>query len=103
MSTVTLGRKPGELVVETVTGADFTATLTYEVGGVVTDWPGGTVLSLVFENGVTFTATIATSVATFEVDKAVVNTIPAAGTARLLYVNGSTDRTLYLGRGYRRG
>jgi len=100
---VVLGRNPDDLTVHLTTGADFTAELVYEVGGVVTSWPAGTALSLIFENGVTFAAAIVTSTATFDVDKAIVGTVPVAGSARLLYVNGTTDRVLYLGRGYRRG
>ena len=101
--TVTLGRDPDELVVRLTTGADFEVVMTYDVNGVATNWPAGTVLTLVFDNAITFTATIATSTATFAVDKAIVDTVPAVGNAKVVYTNGTTDRVLFMGRGYRRG
>jgi hypothetical protein len=102
MSTI-LGIDPGPLVVNLTVGADFTAQLTYEVNGVVTSWPASTVLTLVFDNGTVFTATIVTSAATFDVDKATVATMPKAQDVKLVYTNGSTDRVLLLGRALRRG
>lgn len=108
MTRTVLGAKPGELEVNTTTGADYTVELTYKVNDVETDWPDGTVLTLVFTNrdGVTittFTASIVGAVATFEEDKAVVENLPRACGAKLVYTNGATDRVLLAGRGYRHG
>jgi len=103
MTATVIGRDPGELTVKLTTGADFEAELVYQVNGVTTSWPGGTVLTILFEGGIVFTATIAAATATFAVDKAIVDTVPLVGNARVIYTNGTIDRVLFLGRGYRRG
>lgn len=104
---VVLGIKPGPLEVYMDSLADFTAELFYgiESGGTVTptDWPVGTVVTLVFDNGVTWTATIVDDVATFQVDKAVVAAMPETAKVKLVYTNGTTDRVIRAGMAQRNG
>lgn len=98
-----LGIDPEPLRVILVTGADFYCTRTLTVAGVATSWPVGTTLSLVFDTGETWTASISTSVATFNVDKAVADLIADGTGVRFKYVNGTTDQTWEIGTVKRRG
>lgn len=95
-----LGYDPINLPVVLVTGADFNAVLTYKPGGVVTSYPVGTAISLWFDDPAVaaWSATVSTSTATFAVDKAVVATVANGTEARLLYVNGTDDQTLTIGK-----
>lgn len=101
-SVVKLGLDPLPLEVTLSTGADFDAVLTYKVSGVVTDWPSGTALALVFANGVTWTSTVSTSTATFSKDKADADAMPNGTGVKLRYTNSTTDRILMVGRVNRR-
>lgn len=101
--TAVLGREPVDIKVPLITGSDYEMELIFDVDGVETDWPVGTVLKMVFENGVEFEATIDGSVARFAADKAAVAAVPPAGEVRVTYTNGTTDRVPMLGRAYRRG
>lgn len=99
-----LGVDPINLPVVLVTGADFKDFLTYTVDGVATNWPASTHIYLWFED-TTITpweATIATSTATWDVDKAVADTVANGTEARILYVNGTDDQTLSIGQVERR-
>lgn len=102
---VKLGLDPEPLSVVLTTGADFDAVLTYEVDGVVTNWPASTALALVFSNpaGSVWSASVATSNATFAVDKATTDLISNGTPVKLRYVNGTTDRMLMVGKVSRRG
>lgn len=88
--TVTLGAIPDHLNVRLTTGADFIATLTNQSG----PWAEGAVVSLVFSTDpvVTWTATIAAADATFNVDKAVSDTIPHRTAVELRYTLGAVDQ-----------
>lgn len=106
MSTkLTLGVDPGNLELVLSDGADFNATLRYKTGEppVVTNWPTGTSLALVFSTGTSWSATISGALATWGVDKAVTATIPKQTKVSLVYTNGSTDRVLYMGTVKRSG
>lgn len=96
-----LGLSPEPLNVHLPTGSDFTSVLNCkDASGAVTDWPSGTVWSLVFtdSSATVWTATTAGSTATFEVDKAVADLIGDATPVKLRYVNGTTDRIYYIGK-----
>lgn len=96
-----LGLDPGTLRVFLTTGADFLCTVQLD-----TNWPVGTTLSLVFDDGTTWNATISGTDAVFSVDKAIADTIAANGGdvgVRLKYVNGTTDQTWAIGTVIRRG
>jgi hypothetical protein len=99
-----LGFDPPNLPVVLVTGADFNATLTYMVNGVATNWPASTAISLWFDNSAiaSWSATVSTSTAVFAIDKATADTVPDGTEARVLYVNGSDDLTLTIGKVERR-
>lgn len=98
--TLSLGLDPKALELHLTRGADFYTILRYVVGGVPTNWPGSTVLTLVFDDpAVTdWTASISTSDATFDVDKAVTDQVVNLTGVRLRYVNGSTDRIWFVGK-----
>ena len=103
MQTLEMGLVPGSLNVTLTTGADFgPVEFEYEVGGVVTSWPVGTELTLVFGNGTTWTADIVTSVATFQEESAVADLIPAGTTVEFRYTNGTTNHTYWIGTVRRR-
>ena len=103
IQTITVGPEPRLLSMRLVTGADFYETQTVEVDGVATDWPAGTTLAYRFDNGVTWAATIVGAVATFNLDKADADAIPAGTGVRLTYTNGTTDETWEIGTVKRRG
>lgn len=105
MAGLNLGGDPLDLGVTLSAGSDFVCELVYEVAGVVTDWPAGTSLAMVFagESPTSWAATITGSVARFDVDKALTAPIKSGTEARLQYTNGSTDRALAVGRVRRRG
>lgn len=88
--TVTLGAIPDHLNVQLTTGADFIATLTNQAG----PWAEGAVVALVFATDpvTTWTATIVAADATFNVDKAVANTIPHRTAVELNYTLGALDQ-----------
>lgn len=101
-----LGLAPKALRLHLPTGSDFTAVLTCkDEDGAVTDWPVGTVWSLVFSDSAAsvWTATTSGSTATFEVDKATADTMPDGTVVKLRYVNGTTDRIYYVGKVVRHG
>ena len=100
-----LGIDPESLIVHLTTGADFDGILRSKVAGELTDWPEGTVWSLVFANGVTWTAATDGPLATFHEDKAATgaDAMPHALGVKLRYVNGSTDRIYYTGSVARHG
>lgn len=102
---LTLGVEPGSLELVLNDGADFNASLRYKVGEppVVTNWPAGTTLALVFGDGTSWAATISGALATWAVDKAVTATVAKQTKVTLLYTNGSTDRVLYAGMVKRNG
>lgn len=94
-----LGTVPPSIQVPLTTGSDYTVSLDYEIAdGTLANWPTGSVVSMVFANGTTWTATISGSAATFAVDKAVADVMPAGTKVKVLYVNGSSDTVLYVGR-----
>lgn len=93
-----LGLVPEPLKVNLTTGADFLCTLQLD-----DDWPVGTVLSLVHEDGTEWDATISTTDATFSEDKAVADLIAQGSTVTLRYVNGTTDQIWAIGTVKRHG
>lgn len=100
MSTIELGLKPEGLHINLSTDSDLYATITlYDDNDVASSWPVGTTLTIEFPGSAfsAWTATLVTSVATFQVDKAIANTITNRTPARLRYVNGTTDRVLAVG------
>lgn len=99
-----IGFDPGNASVVLVTGADFDAVFTYKVGGVETDWPVDTEIWLWFDDPAidSWEATVAGASATFAVDKAIADTVPSGTGVRLLYVNGTDDKTLTIGQVERR-
>mgnify|MGYP003109194785 CR=1 FL=1 len=98
--TLDIGNEPLGLNVTLAAGTDFVSEVEYMVAGAVADWPVGTSLSLLFDDGnlATWAATITGAVARFDVDKADTAAIPKASRVRLQYTNGSTDRALAVGR-----
>jgi hypothetical protein len=98
MSTLDLGISPDTLTVHLSPGADFESTLVLlDDDGAEQDWPVGTVITLRFAKSaaadVTWTATITDAEATFDVDKAAVDSLLAENRekVRLYYVNGTDD------------
>lgn len=87
-----LGIVPGTLRVHLTAGADFTSTIRLS-----SNWPGSTTLTLNFDSGETWTASISTTDAVFAVDKATTDTIADGTGVRLKYVNGTTDQTWEIG------
>ena len=91
-----LGRQPDSLVVHLHTGSDFVGYMDYtDENGDAADWPGGTALSLVFADGTSWAATVAGSIATWEVDKAQADARSCPQKVHVLYVN-STDEEIPL-------
>ena len=97
MSGINLGIQPETLRVILTTGADFQCTIRLS-----SNWLAGTTLSLVFPT-TSWNATITTTDAVFNVDKAIADTIPDGATVKLLYVNGATDQIWAIGTVKRRG
>jgi hypothetical protein len=98
VSTLDLGTSPDTLTVHLSPGADFESTLVLlDDDGVETDWPVGTAITLRFSKSaaaeVTWSATITDAEATFDEDKATVDSLIAENreTVRLYYVNGTDD------------
>lgn len=102
---VKLGLEPSALQVVLTRGADFEAVLTYEVDGVPTNWPASTAIALVFSDpsSSVWSASVATTDATFTVDKATADAMADGTAVKLRYVNGTTDRILMVGKVSRRG
>ncbi|MEQ7847712.1 LtfC-like domain-containing protein [Nocardioides kribbensis] len=106
MTTLKLGVDPGDMELILTDGADFRADIINEVGGVDTNWPTGTSLTLsITGDAATYTwpATITGATASWSVDKADTALISARSKVRLIYVNGTTDRVLFSGVVSRRG
>lgn len=95
---INLGLQPETLRVILTTGADFLCTVRLNE-----NWPGSTVLSLVFDDGTSWSATISTTDAIFSVDKAVADVVPDNTPVKLRYVNGTTDQIWAVGTVVRRG
>lgn len=95
---INLGLQPETLRVILVTGADFLCTLRLSE-----NWPGSTVLSLVFEDGAEWDATISTTDAVFSEDKADADLIAGQSVVKLRYVNGTTDQIWAIGTVVRHG
>lgn len=87
-----LGFKPDNLRLVLTTGADFQSTLELSSGTF-----GTGVLSLKFQDGTSWTATMTPTTATFAVDKAQADLQPDGSTVRLNYTDGTTDLTWALG------
>jgi len=86
-----LGSGPLPLHVTLTQDGDFICVIESQDG----DWPGTAVISILFNDDdvTTWTATLSTVDATFDVDKIEVNALIDKGPtrARLRYVDGSTD------------
>lgn len=91
-SSIKAGLDPGPLQVILSDDADFLYIWRYRVGGVITDWPAGTELTIVFGDGTEWDATIVDEFATWDVD-ATATTIPRGTSAKIRYVNGTTKQT----------
>jgi hypothetical protein len=103
MSVLTLGLDPVAVDVILTTGGDFNDYADYEDNtGTIANWPGSSTLTLVFDNGVEWEASIVTSRATWAVDKDDADLIPNGMGVRLLYVNGTSDQILTIGKVQRR-
>jgi hypothetical protein len=92
--TITLGSVPESLRVELTRGGDFIQTLESEdAEGVAVDWVDGEVVTLVFDTGDVWAATLSTNEATWNVDKAVVEALLDDGARRvmLLYTADGAD------------
>lgn len=88
-----LGGQPDELTVHLTTGADFNSTLTNADG-----W-GDAVVTLVLGNsGTTWTATVSGTEATFAVDKAQADAMPAGTKAKLVVTSGQNDEVWAIGK-----
>lgn len=103
MAEVTVfGSFPKVVPMKLSTGQDFSMTFTNKPGGVTTNWPAGAALSIVFDSGTTWNATVATSTATWSVNKAVADLITEGTTYRLTYTDTSgNDLVPYKGPVYR--
>lgn len=91
-----LGARPEVLTVVLTRGADFIATLSNRNG----PWDPAAVITLVFATDpeTTWTATITDASATFNVDKALADTIPARTDVELRYTLGDVDQVWARGR-----
>lgn len=94
---IEIGIIPRRFGLSLPTGGDFSCELVYRVAGVVTDWPVGTSLAWTFSTGDPWPATISTSKATWNVDKAVADAIPDGTKVKLVYTNGTTDQVWWIG------
>lgn len=90
---VVLGALPAVLTLVLVTGSDFVAEVDMD-----TAWPEGTALSLVFENGQSWAATVSVTSARWEIDKATADQVDSGTRVRMVYVNGTDDQVLCVGR-----
>lgn len=103
--TIELGAQPDTLTVHLSDGGDFGSTLVLlDDDGAETDWPVGSVVTLRFSKSAAaetvWTATIDGAEATFDEDKAAVDTIidEHRTSVRLYYVNGTDDILLGIGK-----
>lgn len=104
-----LGNDPINLPVVLTEGDDFYDFLDYKVAGVPTDWPVGTTLTIEFATGASWEASFVGSGAgptgdraEWHEDKAVADVMSAGTVAWILYVNGTDDQVLSLGKVERR-
>lgn len=100
-----VGIKPRPLGMHLTTDADFylTRTLRDKATGTPVSWNPGTVVKFVFDSGTAWTATIVGAVATFDVDKAVANTIADGTGVRFVVIDGTRDMVLEIGKVKRHG
>ena len=100
------GLEPESLTVHLTTGADFIYEweLVDEDGNDL-NWPAGTTLSIKFDDdaGTTWNATITGNSAKWNVESAIADSVDDLTTARIRYVNGTTDLTYFLGAVARHG
>lgn len=89
MADTTFGTFPTQRKMLLTTGQDFALTLRNKVGGAATSFPSGAALSIVFDNGTTWAATVAGSDASWAVNKTVADAITEGTGYRLTYADSS--------------
>lgn len=104
MSVLKMGLDPVAVDVVLTTGADFNDYADYfDATDTLANWPGSSTLTLEFDTGESWEATIATSRATWSEDSADADTIPNGTGVKMLFVNGTDNQILTIGRVQRRG
>lgn len=100
MAVTAFGSFPTVIPIKLTTGQDFGLTLRNTPAGVVTNWPAGAALAIVFSTGTIWSATVSTSNAVWSVNKSVSDLVVGDNiTYRMTYTDtAGSDLVPYKGR-----